>query len=98
MPHYFQFFEDYENNKERLDVEKACKNLTIPSLFIHSSNDEAVELKHSENLHHWTKDSQLKIIENAGHTFGGKQPWENDSLPKDLGEAVEICIDFLMRN
>ena len=95
MPHYFQFFEDYENNKERLDVEKACRNLTIPSLFIHGSNDEAVELKHSENLHHWTKDSQLKIIENAGHTFGAKEPWESDSLPKELDEAVEICIDFL---
>ncbi len=97
MPHYFQFFEDFENHKERLDVEKACMDLTIPSLFIHGSHDEAVELKHSENLHHWTKDSQLKIIENAGHTFGAKEPWENDSLPKNLDEAVEICIDFLIR-
>lgn len=98
MPHYFQFFEDYENNKERLDVEKASKNLKIPSLFIHGSNDESVELKHSENLYHWTKDSQLKIIENAGHTFGAKEPWESDSLPKELDEAVEICIDFLKKN
>lgn len=96
MPHYFQFFEDYKNNIERLDVEKACRNLIIPSLFIHGSNDEAVEIKHSENLHHWTKDSQLKIIENAGHTFGAKEPWESDSLPKELDEAVEICIDFII--
>jgi len=95
MPHYFQFFEDFENNRERLDVEIACKNLTIPSLFIHGSDDEAVESKHSENLHHWTKDSQFKIIDNAGHTFGAKEPWEGDSLPKELDEAVEICIDFL---
>ena len=95
MPHYFQFFEDYESNKKRLDVEKACRKLNIPSLFIYGSCDEAVELKHSENLHHWTEDSQLKIIENAGHTFGAKEPWESDSLPKELDEAVEICIDFL---
>ena len=98
LPHYFQFFEDYENNKERFEVENSCKNLTIPSLFIHGSADEAVESKHSENLHHWTKDSQFKIIENAGHTFGAKEPWESDSLPKELSEAVEICIDFLKRN
>ena len=98
MPHYFQFFENYENNKERFDVEISCENLTIPSLFIHGSADEAVESKHSENLHHWTEDSQFKIIENTGHTFGAKEPWESDSLPKELSEAVEICIDFLKRN
>lgn len=97
LPHYFQFFEDYENNKERFDVEKACRNLTIPSLFIHGSADEAVESKHSENLHHWTKDSQFKIIENANHTFGAKEPWEETSLPKELNTAVEYCIDFLTK-
>ena len=98
MPHYFQFFEDYENNKERFDMEKACENLAIPAMFIHGSKDESVTINHSENLHHWTKDSQFKIIENAGHTFGAKEPWESDSLPKELNEAVEICIDFLKRN
>ncbi len=97
LPHYFQFFEDYENNKERFDVEKACRNLTIPSLFIHGSADEAVESKHSENLHHWTKDSQFKIIENANHTFGAREPWEETSLPKELNTAVEYCIDFLTK-
>lgn len=95
MPHYFQFFEDYENNKERFNVEKACKNLTIPALYIHGSDDESVTVDHSENLHQWTKDSQFKIIEDAGHTFGAKEPWEDDFLPKELDEAVEICIDFL---
>lgn len=97
MPHYFQFFEDYESNKERFDVENSCKDLTIPSLFIHGSADEAVESKHSENLHNWTSDSEFKIIDNAGHTFGAKEPWESDILPKELAEAVEICIDFLKR-
>jgi len=98
MPHYFQFYKDYENNKERFDVENACENLTIPTLFIHGSDDEAVESKHSENLHHWTEDSQFKIIDNAGHTFGAKEPWESDYLPKELDEAVEICIDFIKKN
>jgi len=95
MPHYFQFYQNYENNKERFDVEKACKNLTIPTLFIHGSDDESVTVDHSGNLHQWTKDSQFKIIENAGHTFGAKEPWETDSLPKKLDEAVEICINFI---
>lgn len=98
MPHYFQFYKDYEINKERFNVEKACKNLTIPALFIHGSGDESVPLSHSENLQRWTNNSQFEIIENANHTFGAKEPWENDSLPKELDEAVEICIDFLKKN
>ncbi|WP_333854474.1 alpha/beta hydrolase family protein [Epilithonimonas sp.] len=95
MPHYFQFYQDFEINKDRFDVEKACVKLTVPSLFIHGSDDESVPLKHSENLNYWTKDSQFKIIEKAGHTFGAKEPWESDSLPKELNEAVDICTDFL---
>lgn len=95
MPHYFEFYQDFEINKERFDVEKACEKLAIPSLFIHGSADESVSLSHSENLKQWTKDSQIKIIGNANHTFGAKEPWEDDSLPKELDEAVEVCIDFL---
>lgn len=95
LPHYFQFFEDYENNKERFDVESACRNLKIPTLFIHGNNDESVTIDHSENLHNWTTDSQFKMIENARHTFGAKEPWESDVLPKELEEAVKISIDFL---
>lgn len=98
MPHYFQFFEDYENNKERFDVEKACENLKIPTVFIHGSTDESVNIEHSESLHRWTKNSQFRTIENANHTFGAKEPWENDFLPKELNKAVEICIDFLREN
>ncbi|KFC21280.1 alpha/beta hydrolase family protein [Epilithonimonas lactis] len=95
MPHYFQFYKDYENNRERFDIEESCKNLKISALFIHGTDDEAVAIDHSENLHHWTKDSQFKMIEKTGHTFGAKEPWESDILPKELDEAVEMCIDFL---
>lgn len=95
MPHYFQFYKDYENNKARFDVEKACKNLQIPSLFIHGSADDAVPIDHSENLHRWTAKSIFKTIENANHTFGAKEPWESNFLPQELSEALEYCISFL---
>ncbi|MPS73720.1 MAG: alpha/beta fold hydrolase [Chryseobacterium sp.] len=95
MPHYFQFYKDFEIDKERYDIEKACRKLTIPTLFIHGSDDESVQLEHSQKLNQWTKNSQLKIIENAGHTFGAKEPWRNDFLPNELNEAIEACLDFL---
>lgn len=95
MPHYFQFYQDFENNKNRFDIREACKRLAIPTLFVHGSNDESVPQNHSENLHLWTRDSQIRIIENANHTFGAKEPWENDVLPKELENALDCCIDFL---
>jgi len=97
LPHYFQFFEDYKNNVERLDVEKASKKIDIPTLIIHGSADESVGMDHSENLHEWIGNSELKIIENANHTFGAKEPWEEPFLPKELNSVVEYCIDFLKK-
>jgi len=97
MPHYFQFYQDFEMNKERFDVKKACDHLTIPSLFIHGSADESVPLSHSENLHRWTKDSQHKIIENANHTFGAREPWVATELPSELQVAVRMSIDFIKK-
>jgi len=95
MPHYFQFYKDFEIDKERYDIEKACKKLTIPTLLIHGTNDESVTIDHSGNLRSWIKDSKLEIIENAGHTFGAKEPLGNDILPKELSKAVDTSIDFL---
>ena len=97
LPHYFQFFEDYKNNEERLDVEKASKKIDIPTLIIHGSSDESVGMDHSKKLHEWIGNSELKIIENANHTFGAKEPWEETSLPKELNTALEYCIDFLTK-
>ena len=51
LPHYFQFFEDYKNYEERLDVEKASKKIDIPTLIIHGSSDESVGMDHSKKLH-----------------------------------------------
>lgn len=98
MPHYFQFYQDFENNKERLDVEKACVKLDIPALFIHGTKDESVKPDHSENLNRWTKDSQIKWIENANHTFGAKEPWHDKKLPIGLELATEKIITFIKKN
>ena len=97
LPHYFQFFEDYKNYEERLDVEKASKKIDIPTLIIHGSSDESVGMDHSTKLHEWIGNSELKIIENANHTFGAKEPWKEASLPKKLNTALEYCIDFLTK-
>lgn len=95
MPHFFQFFEDFENNKDRFSIENAVRNLKQPFLIIHGTADEAVHFSSAERLHDWNSNSKLVAIENANHTFGAKEPWEEAFLPKDLEKATNIAIDFL---
>lgn len=97
MPHYISFYEDWKNNQERLSIEKnakALKEAYKPCLHIHGSEDEAVSSKHSDQLSSWTN-GELIVINNTGHTFGSKHPWDETILPSKLKEACLLTIQFL---
>lgn len=89
MPHYYQFYENFVANKERLCIETAVENLKIPYLIIHGKDDETVKLEEAKNLHSWSINSEIYTVENANHTFGGKHPWEEKTLPPHLLEIVK---------
>jgi len=95
MPHYYQFYEDFEQNVNRFDVERATEMAKVHMLIIHGTQDEAVEVKQAEHLHLLHPNSELFLIENANHTFGAKEPWTENDLPKDLNTAAEKCIEFI---
>ncbi len=95
MPHHFQFFEDFEKNRKRFDIESAAEQLKARVLIIHGTQDESVEVKSAENLHMWNPNSEKLLIEGANHTFGAKEPWTEDFLPDDLETATQKMIEFL---
>ncbi|WP_340199422.1 alpha/beta hydrolase family protein [Ascidiimonas sp. W6] len=95
MPHFFQFWEDYAKDPARFDIEKACKEITIPHLIIHGTDDASVPLWEAESLHEWNSSSNLLLIKGANHVFGAKHPWEKDHMPSHLKEIVTKSIDFL---
>ena len=95
MPHYFQFYEDFEKNERRFDIQYAAQHLEKPLLIIQGTNDEAVKDKEAQLLHEWCKRSDLVMLENANHTFGAKEPWTEDQLPADLEIATTNMINFL---
>lgn len=95
MPHYYQFYEDYEKDVHRFDVERATEMAKAYFLIIHGTDDESVSVKNAEHLHLLHPNSELYLIENANHTFGAKEPWEGRELPEDLNAAVEKCIAFI---
>ncbi len=95
MPHYYQFYEDFIKNEERLTIKRAVTNLTIPYLIIHGNNDTSVLVDEAKNLHNWNSNSILKLIDGANHVFGASHPWKKDLLPDHLNQAIEIITAFL---
>lgn len=81
-------------NKERLNVLKAAKALSIPYLIIHGTNDEAVDKKEAEQLHHSAKNSKLLLVAGASHTFGVSHPFTASSLPEHAQQVIQRTIAF----
>lgn len=95
MPHNIQFLEDFEQHKERFDVQKALRNFIGKTLVLHGNEDEAVSFSAAKNLYSWARNSELVLMDKANHTFGAKEPWKDYKLPLLLNSAVNNCIDFL---
>ena len=78
-----------DRNYDRLDVERAIRELTIPVLLLHGREDKRVCWKESQKL--WERSlrdlSQFHIIEAAGHSFRTQHPFKSSSQP--LTEACE---------
>lgn len=95
MPHFYQFYEDFIANENRLTIHRAVKNLKKPFCILHGDGDTSVSVTEAQNLYDWSITGKLHIIENANHIFGAKHPWTDKDLPKDLEKVVAICKTFL---
>lgn len=92
LPHLYQFFEDFKENWDMLDIRSHAKKLDTPTIVCHGSNDEAVHFSEAMKLYKWTPNSSLHIIPDTGHTFGSKHPWDLDILPEGLDKVVELTV------
>jgi pimeloyl-ACP methyl ester carboxylesterase len=97
MPHYFQFFQDFAANENRLTIKLAVQKLNVPLLVIQGSDDSTVIEAEAKMLHQWNPKSELEIIKNGDHSFGTIHPWKGSKLPKELQKVVEKSIDFLKK-
>ncbi|MCP4567591.1 MAG: prolyl oligopeptidase family serine peptidase [FCB group bacterium] len=86
--------EDMELNDDRLNIEKAVKNLRPPLLVIHGQDDEGVPVAEAQEIFSWANPdkSELLIVPDTGHTFGAKHPFEgsNDKLDLVLTKSAEF--------
>lgn len=97
MPHFYQFYEDFKANEERLHIQSAEKRIKIPHLIIHGNADTSVSINEAKELHQWKPDSQLKVIEGADHVFNVKHPWKDSVLSTELEKVSRLIVDFVSK-
>nr|WP_091407206.1 alpha/beta hydrolase [Aquimarina amphilecti] len=94
MPHLFQFYTTFVENKERLTISKATRNIKIPYLIIHGTEDPTVNLAEAEDLHRWNPNSELYLVSGADHVFSAKHPWIKEYMPNDLSVIIDKSVEF----
>lgn len=93
MPQKYQLYEDYLHNKDRLDVEKAVRNLKVPVLLCHGTKDEAVPVNTARELAVLNRRASVFILD-SDHVFGRKHPWDAQTLPAATQQVVDRTIQF----
>jgi len=94
MPIKYSFYEDFIQNRSRLDIPASARSLEIPSLIVHAKDDNVVGEKDALNLNDWIKGSELFLLQAGGHTFGMKQP--SNDMPIYMKEISVKIKDFIL--
>jgi len=97
MPLFYQFYENYIENEERLSIEKNIKNLDKPYLCIHGSADETVKMNEALLIKSWNDAVELYLIEDANHSFGSAHPWNEPEMPEDFRVAMDNALAFFRK-
>jgi pimeloyl-ACP methyl ester carboxylesterase len=95
MPLYFQWYQDYENHKNRFDIQRILTNFQKPHLILHGTADAAVHFSEAEQHKIWNSNAKLVLLPDADHVFGGSHPFSATTLPEHAQIVVETTIDFL---
>jgi dienelactone hydrolase len=89
--------DDFESNKQAYDLQRACKKISAPALFVHGERDESVDPEDSRRLYEWcaSPEKSLEIIPKSGHTFGAVHPWSGPTSAWDA--ACQRSEEWLRR-
>jgi len=95
MPLYYQFYEDCLKNKERINIENACRNLSIPHLAIHGSDDPTVLIEDVYDFKSWNEKTKVYEIKGANHVFNASHPFKETNFPDHFQEVLQKTFNFL---
>jgi alpha-beta hydrolase superfamily lysophospholipase len=86
--------DDFEANRERLNIVRAAESLRVPLLVIHGGRDESVPVAAGRLLAARAADASLLVIGRAGHTFNAIHPLVH--VPFELELAAEATAHFTL--
>lgn len=98
MPLNVSLLDDFEANKETLNILAAAKRTTIPWLILQGDEDVNVPFETAQKLADANTNSRLIKIEGANHVYGASHPFNNDILPIHLLQVCEKSLLFLNEN
>jgi pimeloyl-ACP methyl ester carboxylesterase len=86
--------DDFERNRERLDIVRAAEILQAPLLVVHGARDESVPIASGRLLAERADDASLLEIARASHTFNAIHPLVH--VPFELVLAAEASAHFAL--
>jgi uncharacterized protein len=88
-----RILDDYEANRDRLDILAAARSLDVPLLVIHGARDESVPVAHSGEIAAQHTDSSHMVIARAGHTYNAIHPLV--TVTKELTLVTTVTSRFI---
>ncbi|MGH7613243.1 MAG: alpha/beta hydrolase family protein [Gemmatimonadales bacterium] len=96
LPLYPDILDDLERNGATLDVLRAARDVRVPWLIAHGSEDESVPVADAHELSSSAPRATPLILAHAGHTFGIKHPWNGST--KAFDKLLEATVDWFARH
>ncbi len=88
-----RMLDDYDANRERLDILGAVVKLDVPLLVVSGGKDESVPPGESREIAAYARDAALVMIASASHTFNAIHPLV--TVPPELSIAAAVTARFV---
>jgi pimeloyl-ACP methyl ester carboxylesterase len=85
--------DDYDANRERLDILAAAGRLRVPLFVLHGGRDESVPVAEAHEIAARATDVSLTVLSNASHTYNAIHPLVH--VTKELSMAAILSAHFV---
>jgi uncharacterized protein len=85
--------DDYDANRDKLDILTAASSLRTPLLVVHGDRDESVPVAEAHEIASAARDASKLIIGTATHTYNAIHPLVH--VPRELTQAAEVTAAFI---
>ncbi|MBB5440811.1 pimeloyl-ACP methyl ester carboxylesterase [Pedobacter sp. AK017] len=95
MPLNNTLLDDFNQNKEKVDIIRAAKKIHIPWLILHGDEDVNVKFSVAQQLAQKQLKAKIQKIQGANHVYGASHPYAANQLPMHLQEVAEKTLAFI---